>query len=109
MYRTDDDMMMNGNDLPQMPQLQNAPRGYTNSYMSNNTNVTAHNNNNNDREGLVNGPFGNHYGIDSQAGSIAGTNTVVGNLHDLDKHSMSSTPSKMSKFTYSGKKNFRTY
>lgn len=90
---------MNGNDLPQMSQSQNiGARGYNNSYMSNNTNMTA---NNNDRQGLVTGPFGNHYGIDSTAGSIAGTNTGVGNFHDLDKHSMSSTPSKISKFTYS--------
>lgn len=59
-------------------------------------------NNNNDRSGLMPmGPFGNHYGIDSTAGSIAGTNTGIGNIGDLDNKSLTSTPSKISKFTYS--------
>ena len=48
------------------------------------------------------GPFGNHYTIDSTAGSIAGTG--VG-FNDLDNKSVTSKQSKLSKFTYSGMSN----
>lgn len=91
-------------NLPQMSQPPQKP-GYNNSYTNNNPSILnsgLNNNSNNDRIGLMNtGPFGNHYAIDSTAGSIAGTNTGIGNFHDLDNKSVSSTPSKISKFTYS--------
>ncbi len=73
------------NDLPRMN------NSYTNNGMSQPQ-----------RPSVNAGPFGNHYSIDSTAGSIAG-GTGIGNFNDLDNKSVSSTPSKISKFTYSGK------
>ncbi len=90
MYRNDDDQHLGSAnpsqirmDLPQM-----------NTYSTDMSHLNA-------RPAVV-GPFGNHYGIDSTAGSIAGTNIGVGPLGDSDSKSISSTPSKISKFTYSG-------
>ena len=89
MYRNDDDL--NPSQIRMnLPQMDN-----NNSYSTDMSHLNA-------RPAVV-GPFGNHYGIDSTAGSIAGTNIGVGPLGgDSDNKSISSTPSKISKFTYSG-------
>lgn len=93
-----DENMSYTNDVQiNLPNMSNPQQQQDlNSYNANNNGLI-----NNDRSGLMNmGPFGNHYGIDSTAGSIAGTG--IGNIGDLDNKSLTSTPSKISKFTYSG-------
>lgn len=91
------------NDLPQMPQIQqqgsqrpSVNNSFANhSLISNQQQLPV-----NDRPQFTNiGPFGNHYAIDSTAGSIAGTG--IG-FNDLDNKSLTSKTSKLSKFTYSG-------
>lgn len=88
------------NDLPQMSQFQQGSQrpsvnnSYANRSMISNQQLPV-----NDKPQFTNiGPFGNHYTIDSTAGSIAGTG--IG-FNDLDNKSVSSKQSKLSKFTYS--------
>lgn len=102
--RQNDDMMGPDQVRMNLPQMDmGASRGVNN--YNNNSNRPSMNGGGGsilDSKPALVGPFGNHYSIDSTAGSIAGTNTGIGNFGELDTKSVSSTPSKISKFTYSG-------
>ncbi len=98
MYRNDDGLNTSQIRM-NLPQMGNSNNNTNNSYSTDMSHLNA-------RPAVV-GPFGNHYGIDSTAGSIAGTNIGIGPLGvESDNKSISSTPSKISKFTYSGKPYF---